>query len=57
LTAHGVGFLRISDLRFVRAERVTMGDSARAPVLAAVGRDIQAHTVRAANKPSAVIAA
>jgi FMN-dependent NADH-azoreductase len=44
------GFFGITDLRFVRAEGVGMGDTAKAQALAAAGHDIRAHTTRAANQ-------
>jgi FMN-dependent NADH-azoreductase len=51
------GFLGISDVRFVRAEGVAMGDEAKAKALAAADADIRVHTARAANESNAAIAA
>jgi FMN-dependent NADH-azoreductase len=47
------GFLGITDIRFVRAEGVAMGDEAKAKALAAADRDIKAHTQPAANEAEA----
>jgi FMN-dependent NADH-azoreductase len=51
------GFFGISDLRFVRAEGVAMGDAAKMQALAAAGLDIRAHTTRAANQAREALAA
>jgi FMN-dependent NADH-azoreductase len=51
------GFLGITDIRFVRAEGVAMGDEAKAKALAAAELDIQAHTQPAANEAEAALAA
>lgn len=51
------GFLGITDLRFVRAEGLAMGDAAKAQALATAERDIQANARAAANEASAVQAA
>ena len=44
------GFFGITDVRFVRAEGLAMGDAARSEALAAAHRDILAHTAEAANE-------
>ena len=44
------GFFGITDVRFVRAEGLAMGDAARTEALAAAHRDILAHTAEAANE-------
>jgi FMN-dependent NADH-azoreductase len=51
------GFFGISDLRFVRAEGVAMGDAAKMQALAAAGLDIRAHTTHAANQAREALAA
>jgi FMN-dependent NADH-azoreductase len=51
------GFVGITDVRFVRAEGVAMGEAARAQALAAADGDIQAHTAEAANEAKAAIRA
>ena len=51
------GFLGITDVRFVRAEGVAMGDSAKASALAAAEVEIKAHTAPAANQATAALAA
>ena len=51
------GFLGITDVRFVRAEGVAMGDAAKAKALAAADAEIQAHTAEAANEAKAAIRA
>lgn len=51
------GFLGITDLRFVRAEGLAMGDNAKTAALAAAGVEISAHVKAAANQPSAALAA
>ncbi len=51
------GFFGITDVRFVRAEGVAMGDAARASALALAQRDIQALTAQAANQDKAALAA
>lgn len=51
------GFLGVTDVRFVRAEGVAMGDAAKAQGLAAAEADIQAHTSEAANEAKAAIRA
>ncbi len=52
-----LGFIGITDVRFVRAEGLAMGDSARAQALSAAGREIHAHTAVASNESRAVQAA
>src|SRR3954468_24592459 len=51
------GFLGITDVRFVRAEVVAMGDAAKAKALAAADAEIQAHVAEAANEAKAAIRA
>lgn len=51
------GFFGITDVRFVRAEGVAMGDAARAKGISAADADIQAHTAQAANEAKAAIRA
>ena len=51
------GFFGITDVRFVRAEGLAMGDEAKAKALAAAEADIRVHTARAANEAAAAIAA
>ena len=51
------GFFGITDLRFVRAEGLAMGDEAKAKALAAAAGDIKAHAVIAANEADAALAA
>ncbi len=51
------GFFGITDVRFVRAEGVAMGDVARALALAAAAREIRAVAWPAANDASAMKAA
>ncbi len=45
-----LGFLGITDVRFVRAEGLGMGDAAREAALASAQADIRAHTQQAANE-------
>ena len=51
------GFFGVTDVRFVRAEGVAMGEAAKAQALAAADADIQAHTSEAANEGKAAIRA
>lgn len=51
------GFLGITDVRFVRAEGLAMGEAARTDALAAAQRDIRALTAQAANDHQAQEAA
>lgn len=51
------GFLGVTDVRFVRAEGLAMGESAKAAALAAAQADTVAHTQSAANQPEATLAA
>lgn len=44
------GFFGITDVRFVRAEGLAMGDEARASALAAADVQIRTHTTEAANE-------
>lgn len=50
------GFFGITDVRFVRAEGVAMGDAAKAGAMAAAEQSIRSHTA-AANQESAALAA
>jgi FMN-dependent NADH-azoreductase len=51
------GFFGITDVRFVRAEGVAMGQEAKVRALAAAEVEIRAHTSEAANEAAAAIAA
>ena len=51
------GFFGVTDIRFVRAEGVAMGEAAKAQALAAADADIAAHTSEAANEARAAIRA
>lgn len=51
------GFLGVTDVRFVRAEGLAMGETAKAAALAAAEADTAAHTQSAANQPEAALAA
>lgn len=51
------GFLGVTDVRFVRAEGLAMGDAAKASALTAAQGDITAHTQTAANQAQATLAA
>ena len=51
------GFLGITDVRFVRAEGVAMGESAKASAVAAAEADIRAHAIAAANDDAAALRA
>jgi len=51
------GFFGITDIRFVRAEGLAMGDAAKAQALATAEGDIRATALTAANEPSAAQAA
>ena len=48
------GFLGISDIRFVRAEGLAMGEAPKAKAIAAAELDITALATQAANEPSVV---
>ena len=52
-----LGFLGITDVRFVRAEGLAMGDAAREAALASAQADIRAHAQQAANEERLVRAA
>ncbi|GAB3649890.1 FMN-dependent NADH-azoreductase [Ramlibacter alkalitolerans] len=52
-----LGFLGVTDVRFVRAEGMAMGDAAKAAGLAAAEGDILAHVTEAANEGKAAIRA
>lgn len=47
-----LGFLGITDVRFVRAEGVAMGPDAKAQALTVAEGEIRAHTAVAANQPA-----
>jgi FMN-dependent NADH-azoreductase len=51
------GFFGITDVRFVRAEGMAMGDAAKAAGLASAEADIHAHVGEAANEGQAAIRA
>ncbi|MDQ3060357.1 MAG: NAD(P)H-dependent oxidoreductase [Pseudomonadota bacterium] len=51
------GFMGVTDVRFVRAEGLAMGEAAKAAALAAAQADTLAHTQSAANQPVAALAA
>lgn len=51
------GFFGITDVRFVRAEGLAMGEAAKTDALAAAQLEITAQTRTAANQPQAVVAA
>jgi FMN-dependent NADH-azoreductase len=51
------GFFGITDVRFVRAEGLAMGEAAKAQALAGADLDIRATTLSAANEPHAAQAA
>ena len=51
------GFVGITDVRFVRAEGVAMGDEAKAKALAAADVEIKAFTADAANESAAAAVA
>jgi FMN-dependent NADH-azoreductase len=51
------GFLGVTDVRFVRAEGLAMGEAAKAAALAAAQADTVAHTQSAANQPEAALVA
>ncbi|HVZ43740.1 MAG TPA: FMN-dependent NADH-azoreductase [Ramlibacter sp.] len=52
-----LGFFGVTDVRFVRAEGLAMGDEARGRALESAAADIRAHATPAANQASASIAA
>ena len=51
------GFLGISDMRFVRAEGVAMGDAKKAEAMALAAAHVRASTQGAANEPQRAVAA
>ncbi|MFC5523066.1 FMN-dependent NADH-azoreductase [Polaromonas jejuensis] len=51
------GFFGITDVRFVRAEGLAMGEAAKTAALAAAEVEITAQTQTAANQPQAALAA
>jgi len=52
-----LGFLGVTDIRFVRAEGMGMGDGAKAQAIAAAELEIKALTAIPANQPSVALAA
>ena len=52
-----LGFLGVTDIRFVRAEGLAMGDEAKAKAVAAAEVEILVHAGQAANEVTAAIAA
>jgi FMN-dependent NADH-azoreductase len=52
-----LGFFGVTDVRFVRAEGLAMGNEVRAQALAAAQADIRAHVAPAANQEKAALAA
>ena len=52
-----LGFLGVTDVRFVRAEGLAMGEAAKAAALASAQADTLAHTQSAANQPEVALAA
>ena len=50
------GFVGITDVRFVRAEGIAMGDVKKAEAIASAEQDIQAHIQEAANQPQVAVA-
>jgi FMN-dependent NADH-azoreductase len=51
------GFFGVTDVRFVRAEGLAMGEAAKAAALAAAAADIAIQMQTAANQPQATLAA
>jgi len=51
------GFFGITDVRFVRAEGLAMGDAAKAAALTAADLEVKAVAALAANQPEATLAA
>ena len=52
-----LGFMGVTDVRFVRAEGLAMGEAAKTAALAAAELDLIAHTKVAANQPQAALVA
>ena len=52
-----LGFFGITDVRFVRAEGLAMGDEARAQALEQADAAIATQTAEAANQPEAALRA
>jgi FMN-dependent NADH-azoreductase len=50
-------FFGVTDVRFVRAEGLAMGDAAKATAIEGADREIQAHTAQAANEGKAALRA
>jgi FMN-dependent NADH-azoreductase len=51
------GFFGITDVRFVRAEGLAMGDAAKAKAIEGADREIQSHAAEAANEGSTALRA
>ena len=51
------GFLGITDVRFVRAEGLAMGDAAKTQALASAHTQLRAAASDAANQPAQALAA
>ena len=51
------GFMGVTDVRFVRAEGLAMGEAAKVQALADATLQIQAHTAVVSNQPEAALAA
>ena len=51
------GFLGVTDLRFVRAEGIAMGEAPKAQAMAAAELEIKALAAVPANQPNVVLAA
>jgi FMN-dependent NADH-azoreductase len=51
------GFFGITDVRFVRAEGIAMGDAAKAAAITAARTDIATAVTEAANQDRATLAA
>ena len=52
-----LGFLGVTDIRFVRAEGIAMGEAPKAQAIAAAQLEIKALTSVSANQPSVAQAA
>jgi FMN-dependent NADH-azoreductase len=52
-----LGFFGVTDIRFVRAEGLNLGEAAKADAIANAGVQIQAHTSAAANEEAAALRA
>ena len=52
-----LGFLGVTDIRFVRAEGLAMGEVPKAAALAAAALEVKAATAVAANQPQTALVA